>query len=226
MSPTTIVLVHGAGHTAAVWRSMESSLGDLSLAVNLPGRAEKGGDLAGLSVATAAKSVAADILTVSKDEDIVLVGHSVAGTLLPSVAAQLDGQVRHLVFVAGVTAAEGQLPAEVFAPGRSTQFAHRLSKLRSDYVGVAFEDLDKGVAHALDSLSFSCEPMQWRGLPSSVPRTFVRCLKDRIQSPEVQSRLIDSCGASNVIDIDTGHTPAIEAPDALARILVDIVHQT
>jgi hypothetical protein len=100
-----------------------------------------------------------------------------------------------------------------------------LSKLRSDAAGMQLEDLDGKVAHSLDSLSFSCEPMQWANVSESLPRTFVRCLRDRIQSREVQSRLIVSCGAHSVIDIDTGHTPAIEAPDALASIIAGVVDQ-
>jgi len=149
----------------------------------------------------------------------------VAGTLLPSVAALLERRVRHLVFVAGLTAPEGQLPAEVFAPGQSGPFTAHLSQLRATHGGASFESLDKKVAHALDSLSFSCEPMRWSGVPASLPRTFVRCLRDPIQSRDVQSRLIDSSGSQSVIDIDTGHTPAVEAPEALARILADIADQ-
>jgi pimeloyl-ACP methyl ester carboxylesterase len=225
MSEPTVVLVHGAGHTAAVWRVARDLLARPSLAVNLPGRADKDGDLVGLNVANASRSVAEDIRARTTDEKVVLVGHSVAGTLLPSVASQLEGRVRHLVFVAGVSAPEGQLPAEIFAPGQSELFAAYLSKLRLRYAGSSLEDLDQSVAHSLDSLSLSCEPMRWAGLPASLPRTFVRCLRDQIQSREVQSRLIDSCGAQVVIDIDTGHTPAVDAPESLARILSGIVDQ-
>jgi pimeloyl-ACP methyl ester carboxylesterase len=222
MSEPTVVLVHGAGHTAEIWRATRDHLARPSCAVNLPGRAGKGGDLVSLNVASATRSVVEDIHTGTHDEEVVLVGHSVAGTLLPSVASQLEGRVRHLVFVAGVSAPEGQLPAEVFAPGQSELFARYLSKLRSRQAGLSFEELDQRAAHDLDSLSLSCEPMRWADVPGSLPRTFVRCLRDRIQSREVQSRLIDSCGAQSVIDIDTGHTPAVEAPEALARILSEI----
>jgi hypothetical protein len=130
-----------------------------------------------------------------------------------------------LIFVAGISAPEGQLPAEIFAPGRSGLMSAYLSELRAETVGMRLEDLDKKVAHSLDSLSFSCEPMQWTDVSDGLPRTFVRCLRDRIQSREVQSRLISSCGAQTVIDIDTGHTPSVEAPDALASIITDIVDQ-
>jgi len=35
----------------------------------------------------------------------------------------------------------------------------------------------------------------------------------------MQAQLAENCGASTVIDIDSGHTPAISAPVELAAIL-------
>ncbi len=224
LSEAPVILIHGAGHTSEIWRDTQALLAGASLAVNLPGRAGKDGDLASLTVADAARSVAADVRAYTRDP-VVLVGHSVAGTLLPTITSELQGRVHHMVFVAGITAPEGQLPAEIFAPGQSGVMATYLSKLRSDAAGMRLEDLDNKVAHALDSLSFTCEPMRWADASESLPRSFVRCLRDRIQSREVQSRLIVSCGAQSVIDIDTGHTPAIEAPDALASIIARVVDQ-
>jgi pimeloyl-ACP methyl ester carboxylesterase len=218
------ILIHGAGHTSGIWRGTQSLLARPSLAVDLPGRAGKGGDLASLTVADAARSVAADIRAYTRD-DVVLVGHSVAGTLLPSIASYFPGRVRHLVFVAGISAPEGQLPAEIFAPGQSGIMAAHLAKLRAKTAGMRLEDLDKKQAHSLDSLNLSCEPMQWADLSEAVPRTFVRCLRDPIQSRDVQSRLVVSCGAQSVIDIDTGHTPAVEAPGAMASIIGNVVDQ-
>jgi pimeloyl-ACP methyl ester carboxylesterase len=156
--------------------------------------------------------------------ELILVGHSIAGTLLPSVASHLQGRVRHLVFVAGISAPEGQLPAEMFAPGRSSLFARRLAELRGRHAGKSFEDLNTKAARDLESLAFSCEPMRWAGVQTALPRTFVRCLRDPIQPREVQRRLIESCGAQNVIDIESGHTPAVDAPRVLAHLLSEIVH--
>jgi len=65
--------------------------------------------------------------------------------------------------------------------------------------------------------------MRWAGLPASLPRTFVRCLRDPIQPRALQDRLIANCGADDVLDIDTGHTPAIDDPVALATLLDRIV---
>ena len=103
----TAVLVHGAGHTAAVWDATRAAMAHDALAVDLPGRASRPGDITTVTVAEAADAVVADVvgeLGGHVEAGIVLVGHSVAGTILPAVAARLAPHVRHLVFVAGITA--------------------------------------------------------------------------------------------------------------------------
>jgi pimeloyl-ACP methyl ester carboxylesterase len=217
----TVVLVHGAGHTATIWQKTQASLGQPSLAVNLPGRCGKTGDLAGLTVVLAAQSVVEDIETSTRG-DVVLVGHSISGTILPSVASALSERVRHLVFVAGITAHEGQVPAEIFAPAQVEAMTSMLGRLRTKYAGLPYEGLERRAAHQLDSLNLSCVPMRWADLPSSFPRTFVRALRDELQPREVQNSLVMASGAQRVIDIDSNHTPATDAPGALAAIVSDI----
>jgi pimeloyl-ACP methyl ester carboxylesterase len=218
----TVVLVHGAGHTAAVWQDTQDALSSPSFAVDLPGRGARPADITLVTVDEAADSVAADV-DASVEGDIVLVGHSVAGTILPAVAARLGPRVRHLVFVAGLSAPHGELPVEVFMPGRARETAVRLAELCERHRGQTLESLDIKVASSIDSLNFCSQPMTWTGVPSSVPRTFVRCLRDPIQSRAIQELLAVHCGASRVVDIETGHTPAIDAPVLLAALIDDIV---
>ena len=66
------------------------------------------------------------------------------------------------------------------------------------------------------------EPFTWHGLPDDLPRTWVRCLRDSLQTPDRQARLIAASGATQVLDIDTDHTPAREDPAALAALLNDL----
>ncbi len=218
----TAVLVHGAGHTSSIWQETQASLHQPSFAVNLPGRSGKDGDLAGLTVSAAARSVAEDIETFTTG-DVIIVGHSISGTILPSVAAKLPNRVRGLVFVAGITANEDQLPAEIFAPEHVEAMTSMLARLRARHAGVPYEGLERKAAHQLDSLNLSCEPMRWMGLPTWFPRTFVRPLRDELQSRHVQSALIQSSGAQRVIDIDSSHTPAADAPGALAAVISDLL---
>jgi pimeloyl-ACP methyl ester carboxylesterase len=78
--------------------------------------------------------------------------------------------------------------------------------------------IDEATALGIDSLNYMDQPVSWEGVPD-VPRTFVRCLRDRIQPRPLQDQLISNCGASRVVDLDSGHTPALSAPKELARVL-------
>lgn len=222
MSDLTVVLVHGAGHTAGVWDATRLALGRPSLAVDLPGRGSRPADITSVTIQEAADAIVADVERNGAGE-VILVGHSVAGTIIPSAAARLAGRVRLLVFVAGITAADGDLPIESFLPGEASRIAVQLADLRRLYRGQTLESIDTKVASSIDSLNFSSQPMQWAGLGEPPPRAFIRCVRDRIQPRALQAQFIRSCRATRVVDIDTGHTPALEAPERLARILEEII---
>ena len=220
------VLVHGAGHTAAVWHETREAMRSSSLAFDLPGRGSRPADITTVTVSEAADAVAKDVLAAvdgQVDRGLVLVGHSMSGTILPSVAARLSPHVRHLVFVAGITAPEGVLPLGVFLPGRVDVVLEHLAVLRRKHVGQALEALDLKTASSIDSLNFASQPMRWHGLPKTTPRMFVRCLRDPIQPRELQAQLIANCAACDVVDLDSGHTPALDAPAKLAAALDQIL---
>lgn len=229
MNRVTAVLVHGAGHTSLVWNETRAAMSRPSFAVDLPGRGGRPADITAVTVEEAADAIAADVRA-AVDGDIVLVGHSVAGALLPAVAARLGSRVRHLVFVAGITAPDGSPPLEEFLPGQADAVAARLVTLRRRYGGRTAESLDEKTASAIDSLNLSSQTMSWAGVPDSLGRTFIRCLRDPIQPRVLQDRFIANCAAGEVIDIDSGHTPALEAPAELAaaldRIMSRVVDST
>lgn len=221
-APLTAVLVHGAGHTSAIWQRTQAAMRSPSVAVDLPGRGKRPADITRVTIEQAADSVAADIRA-AVDGEIVLIGHSVAGTVLPSVVARLDGRVRHLVFIAGITGVDGRLPMESFLGGQEERVARRMTLFREVHDGATLEDLDLRTSSAIDSLNFASQPMRWAGITDMVGRTFIRCRNDPIQSRELQDRLISNCGATDVLDIDSGHTPAQDVPEALAGLLDGIV---
>jgi pimeloyl-ACP methyl ester carboxylesterase len=220
------VLVHGAGHTAEVWRATREAMRSPSLATDLPGRGARPADITMVTVSAAANAVVEDVLATIDgeiDRGLVLIGHSVSGTILPSVAARLGPHIRHLVFVAGITAPEGVPPLDVFLPGQGDAVRGRLAELRREHAGQTLEALDVKTASSIDSLNFASQPMRWHGLPTATPRTFVRCLRDPIQPRELQAQFIANCDASAVVDIDAGHTPALDTPVVFAAELDRIV---
>jgi hypothetical protein len=86
--------------------------------------------------------------------------------------------------------------------------------------------VDGRTAMGIESLNLMSQRMSWDGVPDRIERTFVRCLRDRIQPRVMQAKLATNCGASTVLDLDSGHTPALTAPDRLAMLLDAIAART
>jgi len=158
----------------------------------------------------------------------VLVGHSVGGVVLPALAARLGARVSHLVLVAGLSARDGEAVIRTVRPDAEADLSVRLVAMRAQFAGCMLEPepsvvgvraIDAKTAAPLDSLNYMEQVVSWSGVPPSLPRTFVRCLHDRIQPRALQAALIENCGATDVIDLESGHTPAVAVPDQLAALL-------
>jgi pimeloyl-ACP methyl ester carboxylesterase len=223
----TIVLVHGAGHTADVWHDVQAQLHHASVAVDLPGRRDRVAGIAAVTIDDAATSVAADVAATTAGP-LVLVGHSAGGVVLPGVAARLGDRVAHLVFVAGLCARDGERVAASVRPDAVDELMVRLDQVRRDHPATMLDPdpasngliaISAQAAMPIDSLNYMSQVVSWRGVRADTPRTFVRCLRDRIQPRALQAKLVENCGATSVIDLDCGHTPAVAAPADLARIL-------
>jgi pimeloyl-ACP methyl ester carboxylesterase len=230
----TLVLVHGSGHTARVWGDVQVALRHRSVAVDLPGRADRVADIADVPLTVAARSLADDV-EASTDGSLVLVGHSAGGIVLPGLAARLGARVGHLVFVAGLGAKHGETVMRTVRPDAEGMLATRLAAMREEFAGCMLEPdpsidgvraLDAKTAAPLDSLNYMEQVVSWDGVPPALPRTFVRCMRDRIQPPDLQDALIENCGATSVVDLASGHTPAVAVPHELAAMLDGIAAQS
>lgn len=229
----TLVLVHGSGHTSLIWADVVAKLRGPVLAVDLPGRRHRPADLTTGTIEASSKAAASDVEAIGPDR-VVLVGHSSGGLVLPSLAARLGTRVCHLVFVAGLIAADGRSVSEIIAPDDPGSMRASRDQLCARYAGTTFGGLTEGevpietdlamtedvrAVGSIESLTLMYQPVSWVGVSPSLPRSFVRCLADPIQPRDMQDRLIASAGADEVIDIDADHTPATSRPDELADVL-------
>lgn len=197
-----------------------------TLAPDLPGRGACAGELVSVTVAGAARAVAAAIAAGAAGADVVLVGHSAAGSLLPPIAAMVGSTVRHLVFVAGIVVADGEVPIDRYYADRAEDLRAMFHELRAEHAGRTLEDAGGRAASVIDALNFSLQPMDWAGIDAGLPRTYIRCLRDEVQTPAMQDLFVASSGATEVVELDVGHTPALEDPRLLAELLDTIADRS
>ncbi len=218
--------------TSTMWDGVVAHLSTPSLSVDLPGRRYKPADLATVTRADWVTSVCEDIARAGLD-DVVLVGHSSAGFVIPGVATLLGGRVRALVFVAATVPSEGRPPADFMRPDLHTLAVDTLDYVKEKSSGCTLgglrpgepaiatelEVVENGPRYGLEAPGPLFEPLSWDGFPRQVPRTYVRCLADRVITPEMTETMVANMGGARVVDIDAGHDVTSQAPAALAHIL-------
>jgi pimeloyl-ACP methyl ester carboxylesterase len=218
--------------TSVMWDGVVEHLEHDSLAVDLPGRRYRPADLGTVTRGDWVRSVCDDVAGAGLDE-VLLVGHSSAGLVIPGVAAQLGERVLGLVFVTANTPAEGQLPVESMRSDLSERTIGRhdllvdrtsgrtLGGLRPGETPIVtdLEVIENGPGLGLEAPGPLFEPFTWDGFPTHLPRIYVRCTRDRLINLELADAMIANMGGARVIDIDAGHGVATSAPADLAALL-------
>jgi len=216
------VLVHGGTLTSTMWDPVRSCLASPSLAVDLPGRRYRPADLAEVTIGDWITSVVTDIEEAGLTE-VVLVGHSSGGYVLPGVAAALAARsvpvLRELAFVSATVPAHGERPLDYLRDDiRILASDHReltLESARGRTIGglrpgeppieTDLEIVENGPRMGLEAPLVLFEPVSWTGFPTKVPRVYVRALRDKVIPPELADRMITGMGGAEVIDLDAGH---------------------
>jgi pimeloyl-ACP methyl ester carboxylesterase len=216
------VLVHGGTLTSTMWDPVREHLVTPSIAVDLPGRRFKPADLGQVTVDDWVTSVCSDIDDAGL-ADVVLVGHSSAGYVLPGVAARLAGgsatTLHAVVFVSATVPADGECPVDYLRDDiRTLATEHRELTLEAaqgrtigglrpgeDPVDTELEIVENGPRMGLEAPLVLFEPVSWAGFPHEVPKVYVRGLRDKVIPPELADRMVAAIGGARVIDFDAGH---------------------
>ena len=239
MALPALVLVHGGGMAADSWELTIKEIHRLApeltvLALDMPGRRKKPGDLREMAIADYVDSLVGDIETAGL-EGIVVVGHSLGGMTLPGVLTKLGaGRVREVIFAAAFLPPEGtsivtSSPWVLAKIARS--FAEKGVPRETPKWLVRFGYLNGVPSHRRrfmtgklypESLRILTEIVSRREMPDDVPRTWILTRRDRALAPKLQRKYIEAIGGvQTLIEIDTCHCLMVSEPKRLAQILVD-----
>lgn len=234
--------LHGGGQGGWVWTETIAALeqqtrgeGGRVLALDVPGCGTKRGrDTSQIGVDDIATELIADLQHAGM-KDVILVGHSQAGTMLPRLAERLPGLFRRLVFVSCCAPLAGQTILQMIGRG--------LHESHPDEVGWPLDPAqhsqqqlyrhmfcnDMGEEEAADFLARlgldrwpdqSMLASDWRyDHLTNIPSSFVLCLKDGILTPAWQERFAQRLHAQRLVRIDAGHQVMNTRPHALAEAL-------
>lgn len=241
-SPTT-VLVHGGGSTSRFWDRLLPHLDGPHLAVDLPGRLDKPGDLARLTVDDEVASVVADVRAAAPDGPLALVAHSSGGLVVPGVLAALGDRVTHVVLNAASVPPDGGCGLDCMqerhragleiALAEAERSGHPLftpgppdepEAFRRTYGGAPLTDdqlafVVDPVRCVVDTLHHYLQPVRWSEAPA-VPITYLATTLDRPVPIELQRTMAARLpGDPRVVELETGHIPAVTDPAVFAAAL-------
>jgi pimeloyl-ACP methyl ester carboxylesterase len=229
------IFVHGALCGAWCWEDVLAQLASMGIsahAVDLPGHGQN------RHLNPTSHKDYVDYLNsfiLEKDlRNVVLVGHSMGGSVIPYTAMALKDRISRLIFYTTVFPETGKTVLSV-APA----FLEYCCKLFLSFSGfkslslprcllriIFCNDMDKTAAHKLLS---QIGPQPARPITTSFPEvniTAFQCLyilarRDLAIFPRKQQRILRNIPNCRVESLDTGHFGMMSQPDNLVRLLVD-----
>ena len=236
---TPIILVHGAWHGAWCWLRVlrELELRERgAVAIDLPGMGEDTTPPAEMSLELWAMSIGEVLKRLNKPP--LLVGHSMGGFAISQAAELNPDLIGGLVYLcaylpkdgdtlsgmAGPDAPGTSLVEPVFAEDGATVSVTDTCVRPAFYNGCSDEDFafakarlrPMGVRPAMEPVRLTRERF------GRVPRHYIECLQDRAIPVERQRTMVAATPCVSVHALDTGHSPFLSAPGALADILTAI----
>ena len=239
VAPATIMLVHGACHGAWCWDRVVPLLkqsGHRVVTPDLPGRGARGAPGWRLTL----KAYAAAIIDDARQAGgrVIAVGHSMGGPVISAAAETAPELFERLVYVSAFLPADGDSLASIAAMDKESDLAGASSvtwlkgvvtinpdRLKPVYYGDCSDvDLDWVRPRLVpESLRPSITKVRLGDNFQSVPRSYIRCTKDRGLSMQMQGRLIARQPCQQVATLDASHSPFLSMPDQFAKALLSVI---
>lgn len=239
---TDFVFLHGGGQGGWVWEETIAALQSLAdgtvrcLALDAPGCGTKRGRETGqMEFADITRELVDDIVA-SGLRDIVLVGHSQAGLIIPDMVALRPDLFSRLIFVSCFAPLPGHTTLDQMGLGLHGQHEDKVgwpidpvTHSMVDRFRIMFCN-DMATAEAVSFLGKLGEDMwpaacysheDWnRDHLADIPVSYVLCLKDMSLPLAWQERFAGRLHARRLIRIDAGHQVMNTRPKALAEALL------
>ena len=226
-TPRPLMLVHGGRFAASCWDRLIPHLEPPVVAVDLPGRGTRAGvDLRTVGIAECAGAVLEEV---GEWNDVVVVGHSLAGVTLPSVAGALGSRLARLVFLSAAVPRHGESVFDTISPELHASVVDSFDDgvyhpVGPDAAVYLCNDMDDAatqftLARQVDeSFRLLTDPVDLAAA-AGVPSTYIRLSDDATLLPTAQDASITALGSPGVVHMAAGHMAMISRPRELALTL-------
>ncbi len=234
------VLVHGAWQAPYVWDAVKASLikeGNNVTVIELPGHGSDQTVPSTLTLDIYRDKVMDAILKI--DGKVILVGHSLGGMIISSVAEQIPSKIEKLVYIAAYLPASGQSLYGLASTDKDSQLGIEgtlitnadgtLDVNHGQIVNVFIQD---GSSQVKDLVlqNYRPEPAIPFQNPvtltatnfGSVEKVYIKTLQDHVVSPYLQNKMITAAGVKTIYQLNTSHSPFLSKPDSVAILLTKI----
>lgn len=231
------VLVHGAWMGGWGWSAVADSLRAQGAKVTVVDLPAHGDDMTPLSGATLDAYVAKVESAIDATGDsVVLVGHSMAGMVITSVAEQRPDKIAKLVYLAAFLPKDGDTLQALATKDTQSHLVQALTIDQTD--GVAKLPTDKlqdifcadcAAPEATELAShYRDEPLGPFPAPvhvtaanwGRVPRYYIHTKLDNALTYTMQQSMTEGVTFGETITLDTGHSPFLSQPGAVVKALL------
>jgi pimeloyl-ACP methyl ester carboxylesterase len=236
----TIVLLHGAFETAAVWKQVRIDLrarGYRSIAIDLPGRT---GNPLPASKATLKLYRDAVLQVLERQHGpVVLVAHSFGGITASAVAEAAPEKIRTIVYVAAYLPQSGDSLVSMSGRDSASQVGPHF-KVTSDK-SMAFIEPSAAAAlfcngcderqSARVARDFVSEPLAPLATPVSltaerfgkVDKVYIHTSNDVVVSPAYQAAMVAATPVRKELSVPTAHAAFVQSPAALTESIIEAI---
>jgi pimeloyl-ACP methyl ester carboxylesterase len=235
----TYVLVHGAWQAPYVWDSVKADLsadGNKVIVVELPGHGSDTTPPHLLSLDVYRDKVIG-ALSVA-DSNVILVGHSMGGMVITSVAEKIPSKISKLVYIGAFVPASGEALTDLASSDADSKLrpllipsADRLTlDVKRDSLTYLFindgSDAEKQRVtdhyRAEPAIPFTNKVTLTKGNFGSVEKIYIKTLQDLVISPALQDRMIAGAGIQTIESVNTSHSPFLSKPHEVSSLLLKI----
>lgn len=236
----TFVFVHGAMVDGTAWYKIVKPLEDAGnkvIVINLPAHGKDGTDIGNVTYASYIKIIADSIN--QQTEKVILVGHSMAGLLIASVAEQMPNKIEKLVFVAAFIPQNGANVFNLNGKDKLSQFGPNLivaadksnAKLKTDKIKTVFCPDCSSEDISLLTLSQKEEPLAPLAEQivltdknyNSIPKYIIQTELDNAITFNFQKEMVSTAkNVAKVYVIKSGHLPFLSQPKKIIKLLLSL----